>query len=92
MAEDISTPNSEIEDRGADNTGALDGRWRKTFVIFPKSDYEANKDSVHEKNKNVVVREAIANGLQPNGEPEFESEKDDADGQSIAVTYSVPIG
>lgn len=82
-------PEVEVEARSADSDGQTDGRWRKTFVQFPASDFEPNAEQIHEDNKAVLLQEAINAGVHPKGEPTFDGSELQRDGVSLELNYSV---
>lgn len=86
----IGEPEVEVEKRSADNTGANDMRWRKTFVVFGEA-WSGDEEAFHERNKLATLQAAIHQGVRPKGEATFDGVEDHADGVSKCVNYSVEV-
>lgn len=78
-------PDVEVDERSADGSDGT--RFVKEFVVLARQ--WGDSDGEHTANKAGVVNEAIQRGLHPRGDVDFDGAEDQADGQSLTLTYSV---
>lgn len=78
-------PEVEVDERSADGSEGM--RFVKEFVVLARQWGESVEE--HTANAAGVVNEAIQRGLHPRGDVRFDGELQDADSESLVLTYSV---
>jgi hypothetical protein len=78
-------PETEVDERSPDGSDGM--RFVKEFVVLARQ--WGDSDDEHAANFAGVVNEAIQRGLHPRGDVSFDGSKEQPDGLSLSLTYSV---